>query len=118
MRSAFGVYEKVARAVFVQSTENNCISIISRTAAIGVRVAETFTRRLDGGMRGRHTSARRCSQIAVREDGPGMGRGFVCAHPGFVGGVSVPFIKDAIEADSTVNTDGWICYLPVEIEGL
>jgi transposase-like protein len=82
-----------------------------------VEVDETFTAGVDEGTRGRHAGRKTLIVIAAQEDGPGIGRIRMRRTPDASAESLMPFIKDAIEPGSTVHTDGWIGYLPVQAAG-
>ena len=82
-----------------------------------VEVDETFTAGVDEGTRGRHAGRKTLIVIAAQEDGPGIGRIRMRRIPDASAESLMPFIKDAIESGSTVHTDGWQGYLPVEAAG-
>jgi transposase-like protein len=82
-----------------------------------IEVDETFTAGVDEGTRGRHAGRKTLIVIAAQEDGPGIGRIRMRRIPDASAESLMPFIKDAIEPGSTVHTDGWLGYEPVEAAG-
>jgi transposase-like protein len=82
-----------------------------------IEVDETFTAGVDEGTRGRHAGRKTLIVIAAQEDGPGIGRIRMRRIPDASAESLMPFIKDAIEPGSTVHTDCWIGYLPVQAAG-
>jgi transposase-like protein len=82
-----------------------------------IEVDETFTAGVDEGTRGRHAGRKTLIVIAAQEDGPGIGRIRMRSIADASAASLLPFIKEAIEPSSTVHTDGWLGYLPVEAAG-
>ena len=82
-----------------------------------IELDETFTAGVDEGTRGRHTGRKTLIVIAAQEDGPGIGRIRMRRISDASAESLMPFIKEAIEPGSTVHTDGWLGYLPVEAAG-
>ena len=82
-----------------------------------VEVDETYLGGLEEGARGRQTDHKALIIIAAQEDGPGIGRIRMRQIQDASAGSLVPFVQEAIEIGSTVHTDGWQGYLPVEAAG-
>ena len=82
-----------------------------------IEVDETFTAGVDEGRHGRHTRRKTLIVIAAQEDGPGIGRIRMRRIPDASAESLMPFIKEAIAPGSTVHTDGWLGYLPVDAAG-
>jgi transposase-like protein len=82
-----------------------------------VEVDETFVGGVEEGARGRQTERKALVVIAAQEDGPGIGRIRMRRILDASSENLMPFVKDVIEPGSTVHTDGWLGYLPVESAG-
>jgi transposase-like protein len=82
-----------------------------------VEVDETYLGGLEEGARGRQTERKSLLVIAAQEDGPGIGRIRMSRIPEASAASLRAFIQEAIEPGSTVHTDGWPGYLPVEGNG-
>jgi len=82
-----------------------------------VEVDETFTAGVDEGTRGRHAGRKTLIVIAAQEEGTGIGRIRMRRIPDVSSESLMRFIKEAIEPGSTVHTDGWLGYLPVQAAG-
>lgn len=82
-----------------------------------VEVDETYLGSLEEGVRGRQTERKALIAIAAEEYGPGIGRIRMRRISDASAESLVPFVKEAIEPKSTVHTDGWLGYLPVEAAG-
>ena len=82
-----------------------------------VEVDETYVGGVEEGTRGRQTERKALIVIAAQEDGPGIGRIRMRRIPDASAESLMPFVKEAIEPGSTVHTDGWLGYLPVEAAG-
>jgi len=82
-----------------------------------VEVDEIFTAGVDEGTRGRHTGRKALIVIAAQEDGPGIGRIRMRRILDASAESLMPLVKETIEPGSTVHTDGWLGYLPVEAAG-
>src|SRR6516225_2419672 len=82
-----------------------------------VEVDETYIGDLIEGKRGRPSGRKALVVIAAQEDGPGIGR-IRMRHVLNASAESLmPFVKDVVEAGSTVHTDAWVGYLPVQAAG-
>lgn len=82
-----------------------------------VEVDETYTGGVEEGTRGRRTERKTLVVIAAQEDGPGIGRIRMRRVLDASAESLMPFVKEAIEPASTVHTDGWLGYLPMEAAG-
>ena len=82
-----------------------------------VEVDETYLGGLEEGVWGRQTERKSLIVIAAQEDGPGIGRIRMSRIPDASSASLMAFIQEAIEPGSTVHTDGWLGYLPVEGKG-
>jgi transposase-like protein len=78
-----------------------------------VEVDETY---LGGeqGVRGRHMVGKALVIVAAEKDGPGIGR-IRLRHIADASSASlIPFIEDSIEPGSTVHSDAWQGYMPLD----
>jgi transposase-like protein len=66
------------------------------------------------GVRGRQTQDKALIVAAAEEDGRGIGRIRLRHIPDAWSSRLLPFVKDSVEPGSTVHTDGWLGYLPLE----
>lgn len=82
-----------------------------------VEVDETYLGGLEEGVRGRQTDRKSLIVIAAQEDGAGIGRIRMKRIPDASAGSLLAFLAEAVEPGSTVHTDGWLGYLPVEGKG-
>jgi transposase-like protein len=82
-----------------------------------VEVDETYVGGLEEGVRGRQTERKSLIVIAAQEDGPGIGRIRMKRIPDASAASLMEFAKEAIESGSTVHTDGWLGYDPLEGQG-
>jgi transposase-like protein len=82
-----------------------------------VEVNETYLGGLEEGARGRQTDRKALIVIAAQEDGPGIGRVRMRRIQDASAESLVPFVQEVVELGSTVHTDGWLGYLPVEAAG-
>jgi transposase-like protein len=82
-----------------------------------VEVDETYLGGLEEGKRGRQTERKSLIVIAAQEDGPGIGRIRMKRIPDASANSLMDFVKEAIEPGSTVHTDGWVGYDPLEGRG-
>jgi transposase-like protein len=55
--------------------------------------------------------------VAAQEDGPGIGRIRMRQIIDASAESLVPFVQDTVEPGSTIHTDGWLGYLPLERTG-
>ena len=83
----------------------------------GVEVDETYWGSAEEGVRGRQTDHKALIVIAAQEDGDGIGRIRMRRIADASAENLMPFIEEAIEPGSSVHTDGWIGYLPLEGKG-
>jgi transposase-like protein len=79
-----------------------------------VEVDETYLGGWEEGVRGRQTERKSLIVIAAQEDGPGIGRIRMKRIPDASGDSLMKFVKEAIEPGSTVHTDAWAGYDPLE----
>jgi len=82
-----------------------------------VEVDETYLGGLEEGVRGRQTDRKSLVVIAAQEDGAGIGRIRMKRIPDASAGSLIAFLGEAVEPGSTIHTDGWLGYLPVEGKG-
>jgi transposase-like protein len=82
-----------------------------------VEVDETYLGGLEEGVRGRQTERKSLIVIAAQEDGPGIGRIRMKRILDASADSLMRFVKEAIEPGSTVHTDGWPGYDPLEPAG-
>src|ERR1700757_4406831 len=82
-----------------------------------VEVDETYWGGLEEGVRGRQTERKSLIVIAAQEDGPGIGRIRMKRIPDASADSLMEFVKEAIEPGSSVHTDGWPGYDPLEPMG-
>lgn len=82
-----------------------------------VEVDETYLGGLEEGVRGRQTDRKSLIVIALQEDGAGIGRIRMKRIPDASADSLLAFLAEAVEPGSTVHTDGWLGYLPVEGKG-
>ena len=66
------------------------------------------------GVRGRHIVGKALVIVAAEEDGRGIGRIRLKHIPDASSASLIPFIEDSIELGSTVHTDAWRGYLPLD----
>jgi transposase-like protein len=69
------------------------------------------------GVRGRQTETKALIVAAAEEDGKGIGRIRLRHIPDASASSLLPFVQDSIAPGSTVHTDGWLGYLPLEANG-
>jgi transposase-like protein len=65
----------------------------------------------------RESAADKRNAIAAQEDGPGIGRIRMKRIPDASAESLIGFVQEAIEPGSTVHTDGWLGYIPLEENG-
>src|SRR5436305_8940779 len=82
-----------------------------------VEVDETYVGGVEEGARGRQTERKALVAIAAQDEGPRIGRIRMRRILDASAESLMPFVKDMIEPGSTVHTDGWLGYLPVEAAG-
>jgi transposase-like protein len=82
-----------------------------------VEVDETYLGGLEEGKRGRQTERKSLIVIAAQEDGPGIGRIRMKRIADASAESLIGFVQEAIEPGSTVHTDGWVGYIPLEESG-
>ena len=79
-----------------------------------VEVDESYLGGTEEGVRGRQTEDKALIVVAAEEDGRGIGRIRLRHIRDASSSSLLPFVKDSIEPGSTVHTDGWLGYLPLE----
>jgi transposase-like protein len=77
-------------------------------------VDESYLGGAEEGVRGRQTEDKALIVVAAEEDGRGIGRIRLRHIRDASSSSLLPFVKDSIEPGSTVHTDGWLGYLPLE----
>ena len=77
-------------------------------------VDETYLGGLEEGKRGRHMERKSLIVVAAQEDGPGIGRFRMERITDASAESLIGFVQEAIEPGSTVHTDGWPGYFPLE----
>jgi transposase-like protein len=82
-----------------------------------VEVDESYLGGSEAGVRGRQTETKALVVVAVEEDGHGIGRIRLWHIPNASASSLLPFVQESIEPGSTVHTDGWLGYLPLEANG-
>lgn len=82
-----------------------------------VEVDETYIGGLEEGLRGRQIERKTLVVIAAQEDGKGTGRIRMKRIPDASANSLHAFIREAVEAGSTVHTDGWDGYNGLETAG-
>lgn len=82
-----------------------------------VEVDETYLGGLEEGVRGRQTERKSLIAIAAQEDGAGIGRIRMKRIPDASADSLMPFLTEVVEPGSSIHTDGWLGYLPVESKG-
>ncbi|MCY4535761.1 MAG: IS1595 family transposase [Bryobacterales bacterium] len=81
-----------------------------------VEVDETYVGGAEEGVRGRQTVTKALVAIAVEapEDGPGIGRIRMRVVADASAASLLGFVREAVEPGTTVHTDGWPSYSPLE----
>ncbi len=82
-----------------------------------VEVDETYWGSPEEGVRGRQTYTKSLIAIAAQEDGRGTGRLRMRRVRDASAESLMPFAEEAIERGSTVHTDGWLGYEPLQKRG-
>jgi transposase-like protein len=82
-----------------------------------IEVDETYIGGPEEGARGRQTETKALVVIAAEEDGAGIGRIRMRRIADASAESLLPFVEEALEPGSTVHTDGWLGYDPVESRG-
>jgi transposase-like protein len=82
-----------------------------------VEVDETYLGGPEGGVRGRQTEDKALIVGAAQENGKGVGRIRMRRIPDASAESLVPFVEESVEPGSTVHTDGWLGYVPLETNG-
>jgi transposase-like protein len=80
-----------------------------------VEVDECYVGGLEEGRRGRRNDLKKALVVvAAQEDGPGIGRIRMRQTPDASAESLLPFIQDSVQPGSTVHTDGWQGYIPLQ----
>jgi transposase-like protein len=79
-----------------------------------VEVDETYLGGPEGAVRGRQTGKKALIVVAAQEDGKGIGRIRMRAIPDASADSLMPFIEESIDPGSTIHTDAWLGYVPLE----
>jgi len=82
-----------------------------------IEVDETYIGGPEAGARGRQTETKALVVIAAEEDGAGIGRIRMRRIADASAESLLLFVEEAVEPGSTVHTDGWLGYDPVESRG-
>ena len=82
-----------------------------------VEVDETYLGGPEGGVRGRQTEKKILIVVAAQEDGKGIGRIRMCSIPDASADSLIPFVEESVEPGSTIHTDAWLGYVPLERKG-
>ena len=82
-----------------------------------IEVDETYLGGPEGGVRGRQTEKKALIVVAAQEDGRGIGRIRMRAIPDASADSLIPFVEKSIEPGSTIHTDAWLGYVPLERKG-
>ncbi len=82
-----------------------------------VEVDETYLGGREEDVRGRQTEDKALIVVAAQEDGKGVGRIRRRSVPDASAESLIPFVEESIEPGSTVHTDGWLGYAPLETKG-
>src|ERR1017187_10491756 len=82
-----------------------------------IEVDETYIGGPEEGARGRQPETKAVVVIAAEEDGAGIGRIRMRRIADASAESLLPFVEEAVEPGSTVHTDGWLGYDPVESRG-
>ena len=82
-----------------------------------VEVDETLVGGLEEGVAGRQTESKALVVIAAQADGPGIGRIRMRMIEDASAESLHPFVKDCVEAGSTIHTDGWPGYVGLDRKG-
>jgi len=83
----------------------------------GVGVDETLVGGREEGVAGRQTESKALVVIAAQADGPGIGRIRMRMIEDASAMSLHPFVKDCIEAGSTIHTDAWQGYAGLDNKG-
>jgi transposase-like protein len=82
-----------------------------------IEVDESYIGGEEEGVLGRLNLKKALVVVAAQEDGPGIGRIRMRQIIDASAESLLPFIRDSVEPGSTIHTDGWLGYLPVERNG-
>ena len=82
-----------------------------------IEVDESYIGGEEEGVLGRLNLKKALVVVAAQEDGPGIGRIRMRQIIDASAESLLPFIRDSVEPGSTIHTDGWLGYLPLERKG-
>jgi transposase-like protein len=82
-----------------------------------VEVDECYVGGPEEGLPGRLNLEKALVVVAAQEDGAGIGRIRLRQIVDASAGSLIPFVRESVEAGSTVHTDGWLGYLPLKGNG-
>jgi transposase-like protein len=82
-----------------------------------VEVDETYWGSQEENVRGRQMGNKALIVIAAQEDGVGIGRIRMRRIPDASAESLMPFIEETIESGSSIQTDGWVGYSPLQDKG-
>ena len=82
-----------------------------------VEVDESFLGGEEPGVLGRQMIGKALVVVAAEEDGRGIGRIRLRHIPDASSATLISFLQDSVEPGSTVHTDGWRGYLPIQKAG-
>jgi transposase-like protein len=82
-----------------------------------VEVDETLLGGLEEGVRGRQTESKVLLAVAAQENGAGIGRVRMRSIPDASARSLMAFVENSIEPGTTVHTDGWLGYEPLNKHG-
>jgi transposase-like protein len=82
-----------------------------------VEVDECYLGGLEEGLPGRLNLEKALIVVAAQEDGPRIGRIRMRKIGDASAASLMPFVQDSVAGGSTIHTDGWLGYLPLERNG-
>jgi len=82
-----------------------------------VEVDESYIGGEEEGLPGRLNLKKALVVVAAQEDGPGIGRIRMRQIIDASAGSLIPFIKDSVQPGSTIHSDGWLGYAPLDRNG-
>jgi len=82
-----------------------------------VEVDESYIGGEEEGLPGRLNLKKALVVVAAQEDGPGIGRIRMRQIIDASAGSLIPFIKDSVQLGSTIHSDGWLGYAPLDRNG-
>jgi len=82
-----------------------------------VEVDESYIGGEEEGLPGRLNLKKALVVVAAQEDGPGIGRIRMRQIIDASAGSLIPFIKDSVRLGSTIHSDGWLGYAPLDRNG-